>query len=135
MLSNRWDAWDKTTPATTVAGIVADVLWMLAYIFAIRAGFHDHSYGVPMLAVCLNFSWEFVFSIIIRPESKLRLTLTLLWLAIDTVILYQLVRWGKAEQISQLQPYFLLIVLGTILLCVIGHITFYRTYEDPGGQE
>jgi hypothetical protein len=135
MRLHYWDKWDVNTPATIVAGIIADVLWMLAYVFAIRAGFRDHTYGVPMLAVCLNFSWEFVFSIIIRPNSKLRLTLTLLWLAIDSVILYQLLRWGAADQLPAIQRHFVPVVIGTLILAVIGHLTFYRTYEDPGGQE
>jgi hypothetical protein len=134
-MNSRMRAWNITTPATTVAGIIADVLWMLAYIFAIRAGFHDHTYGVPLVAVCLNFSWEFVFSLIVRPKSKLRMGLTLLWLAIDCVILYQLLRYGRADQIPQLQPYFIPIVIGTLILAMIGHITFHRTYKDPGGQE
>ncbi len=129
------NAWKASTPFGNAAGIIGDVLWMLAYIFTIRVGFRDHSYGIPLVALCLNFSWEFVFSLVIRPESKLRLALTLLWLALDCVILYQLLRWGRAEQIPQLQPYFVLIVMGTLVLATIGHITFHRTYHDPGGQE
>jgi hypothetical protein len=134
-MNSRMSAWNVSTPATNVAGIIADVLWMLAYICTIRIGFRDHTYGVPLVAVCLNFSWEFVFSLIIRPKSKLRMGLTLLWLAIDCVIVYQLFRYGRADQIAQLQPYFVPIVIGTMVLAIIGHITFYRTYEDPGGQE
>lgn len=134
-MNSRMRAWDVNTRATMVAGIIADVLWMLAYIFTIRIGFRDHSYGVPMVAVCLNFTWEFIFSLVIRPKSKLRMGLTLLWLAIDAVIVYQLLRYGRGDQLPQLQPYFVLIVIGTIVLAAIAHITFYYTYEDPGGQE
>jgi hypothetical protein len=129
------NAWEASTPFGNACGIVGDVLWMLAYIFTIRVGFRDHSYGIPLVALCLNFSWEFVFSLIIRPKSKLRMILTLLWLGLDCVILYQLLRWGSAEQTPQLQPHFVLIVVGTLILATIGHITFHRTFKDPGGQE
>jgi len=128
-------AWDVNTQMTTVLGIIADVLWMLAYIFTIRAGFLDHSYGVPLVAVCLNFTWEFIFSLIIRPESKLRMVLTLLWLAIDSVILYQLFRWGACDQVPQIQAHFVAVVVGTLMLAAIGHLTFNYTYKEHGGQE
>jgi len=129
------DAWNVNTPLTIALSIIADVLWMLAYIFTIRAGFRDHTYGFPLVAVCLNISWEFVFSLVIRPKSKLRMILTLLWLALDLVILFQLLRWGAADQLPAIQAHFVPVVLGTLLLAGIGHITFHYTYHDPGGQE
>ncbi len=132
---HRKDAWTVDTPLTTALSIVADVLWMAAYVCAVRVGFRDHTYGFPLVAVCLNFSWEFVFSLVIRPKSKLRMGLTLLWLAIDAVILYQLLRWGAADQQPWIQAHFVAIVAGSLLLAAIGHITFHHTYHDPGGQE
>ena len=128
------DAWIVRTPLTDALGVLADFLWMLAYIFAIRVGFRDHTYGFPLVAVCLNVSWEFVFSLVIRPKSKLRIILTLLWLALDLVILYQLLRWGAVDQLPLIRAHFIPIVLATLLLAAIGHITFHRTYHDPGGQ-
>jgi len=129
------NAWRVNTPLTTALSIIADLLWMLAYICTIRVGFRDHTYGFPLVAVCLNISWEFVFSLIIRPKSKLRMILTLIWLGLDSVILFQLLRWGAADQLLPIQAHFVPIVLGTLLLAAIGHITFHYTYHDPGGQE
>jgi hypothetical protein len=107
---------------------------MLAYICSIWVGFRDHSYGFPLVAVCLNISWEFVFSLIIRPKSKLRMILTLIWLGLDSVILFQLFRWGAADQLVPIQAHFVAIVLSTLVLAAIGHITFYYTYQDEGGE-
>jgi len=128
-------AWNVNTQMTTVLGIIADVLWMLAYIFTIRVGFRDHSYGIPLVAVCLNFTWEFIFSLVFRPKSKLRMVLTLLWLAIDSVILYQLFRWGAGDQVLWIRAHFVAVVIGTLVLAAIGHITFNYTYQEHGGQE
>jgi hypothetical protein len=129
------DAWCVNPPLTNALGILADILWMLAYIFAIWVGFRDHTYGFPLVAVCLNVSWEFLFSLVFRPTSKVRMILTLLWLALDLVILYQLLRWGAADQLPLIQAHFIPIVLGTLLLAAIGHFTFHCTYDDPGGEQ
>jgi hypothetical protein len=131
----RLDAVSGNNPLLIALGLLADVLWMLAYIFAICVGFRDHTYGFPLVAVCLNVSWEFLFSLVFRPESKLRMIVYLIWLALDLVILYQLLRWGAAEQVPLIRAHFIPIVLGTLVLAVIGHVTFHNTFNDPDGED
>ncbi len=118
-----------------MAGTVCGVLWILAYIFTIFVGFRDHSYGIPLVAVCMNLSWELVFSVLIPQESKLNTAITLLWLGLDCVVLCQLLRWGRVEQMPQLRPYFFIIVAGTLMLSTIGYLTFQCTFHDPEGHQ
>ena len=123
-----------STPSMKAPAVLADLLWMLAYIFTIRAGFRDHACGFPLLAVCLNVSWEFLYSLVFRPQSKLRMTLTLIWLALDLIILTQLLRWGAVDQLPLIRAHFIPVVVGTLFLAIIGHVTFHYTYHDRDGH-
>ena len=39
------------------------VFWILVYVLMIRRGLRDRSYGMPMVALCLNIVWETYFSL------------------------------------------------------------------------
>jgi hypothetical protein len=47
-----------------VLKISSGIFWSLAYIFIIVRGFKDRTPGIPVLALCANISWEFIFSFI-----------------------------------------------------------------------
>lgn len=36
--------------------------WTLTYVLMIRRGFVDRTYGMPLVALGANVSWEFIFS-------------------------------------------------------------------------
>jgi hypothetical protein len=109
----------------TNAGLLVDAtkyagygLWSAAYIFFIVRGYKDKSYGVPLISVCLNFTWELYFAVLCRPKVLDHLGPELLrrlgmqpetkfctatgmeywglffWLVLDTVILIQLFLYG-----------------------------------------
>ncbi|MGD8496567.1 MAG: hypothetical protein PVF05_10280 [Gemmatimonadales bacterium] len=120
--------------------VVGDVLWLVAYIFIIRASFRDRTYGVPMLAICLNFAWEFIFTFVYMPRegdgslNVVKFCMFLGWLVLDAVILWQLLKYGRKEQSTrQLEDMFIWVVL----LCLGGafawHLTFTRAFDDPHG--
>jgi hypothetical protein len=115
-------------------------LWSLAYIFAIWRGHRDKTYGFPLVAVCLNVTWEFYFAVACRsfkpPEADLCTATGMLrwglifWLVLDFVILCQLLKYGWRSQPSLLQflpeqprrPVFYALIL---LLC---SVAFYWQY-------
>ncbi len=72
-----------------VVNVLGDVLWLVAYILIIRQGFKDRTYGVPMLCVALNFSWEFIYAVQFPFPNKIIETLRWTWLLTDAVIVYQ----------------------------------------------
>lgn len=43
-----------------IVGEVGCALWVVAYGLIIRQCFRDKSYGLPLGAICLNVSWEFL---------------------------------------------------------------------------
>ncbi len=79
--------------------------WALAYSAMIYRGFKDQSYGMPIVALTLNLSWEIIFSLIIPPYGSADAALVpyggakaqivfALWAVLDLVILYTFFRFG-----------------------------------------
>jgi hypothetical protein len=102
------------------------LVWVVTYIMAIRVGFREKTHAIPMLAVCLNIMWEFTHSLVFRPPRDIDYYTNLMWLALDLVILYQVFRWGRAMQtIDWLARHFHLVLVITLLLALIGHVTFH----------
>src|SRR5918993_3342503 len=72
------------------------VLWTLAYLLIIRRGFLDRTYGMPLVALCANISWEFIFSFL-YPHGPVQRPVNIVWFSLDLVILFQLLRFGPRE--------------------------------------
>jgi len=118
-----------------VVTVTGDLLWLLAYILTIRVGFKERSFGIPMLAICFNFSWEFIYTLLEPPQNSLNYYLKLSWLLADTVIVYQLVRYGKQWQpVPQMKKHFYGAFVITMAFCFIGQLAYHRQYLklDPG---
>jgi hypothetical protein len=76
--------------------VSSGVLWTITYLLIIRRGFLDHTYGMPLLALCANLSWEFVFSFVF-PHGPVQRPVNIVWFSLDLIILYQLLRFGPGE--------------------------------------
>jgi hypothetical protein len=72
------------------------VLWTVTYLLIIRRGFLDHTYGMPLVALCANLSWEFIFSFVF-PHEPVQRPVNMVWFSLDLIILYQLLRFGPRE--------------------------------------
>jgi hypothetical protein len=76
--------------------ISSGLFWTLTYLLILRRGFLDNSYGMPMLALCANLSWEFIFSFV-YPHPQPQLYINYLWLLFDGGILIQYLRLGRRD--------------------------------------
>lgn len=94
------------------------LIWSTAYLMIIRRGYIDRSYGMPVLAVCLNISWECIFAFI-YPHDKPQLFINYFWFFIDIVILSQLFKYLPLELSQYKKKY----VWGFLLVCVISAVT------------
>jgi hypothetical protein len=72
------------------------LFWSLAYILIIIRGFKDKTYGMPLFVLCVNISWEFIFSFII-PSTKPQIYINYIWLVLDVFIVIQFLKFGKLE--------------------------------------
>ena len=76
--------------------LLGGIFWILTYIFIISKGYKDKTYGMPLLALCANISWEFIFSFLL-PHSPPQLYINYLWFALDVVIVFQFFKYYKNE--------------------------------------
>lgn len=81
----------------TILMLSSGALWTLSYGLIIRRGFLDHTYGMPLAALCANLSWEFTFSFLHLSPSPTQRVVNLIWLLLDLVILLQVLRYGPRE--------------------------------------
>ncbi len=119
-----------------IINIVGDLLWLLAYILIIRKGFKDQTYGIPMLCVALNFTWEFIYAVQFPFPNKLIEGIRWAWLVTDAVIVYQLFRYGRANQVIPLiKQYFFPLCIAMFASTYIAQMTFHYSFKDRYGVE
>lgn len=79
--------------------IIGGIFWSLTYTLIIRRGFIDKTYGMPLVALCANISWEAIFSFL-HPHSSPQLYINYIWFLLDLIIVLQFLKFGKIEFIK-----------------------------------
>lgn len=72
------------------------LFWIITYILIIKQGLQDKRYGMPMVAICANISWEFIFSFM-YPQNDLQRIITFAWFLLDIFIMMQFLHYGHKE--------------------------------------
>lgn len=80
----------------TLILVFGGMFWILTYIFIISKGFKDKTYGMPLIALCANVSWEFIYSFIF-PHTPPQLFINYLWFGLDVIIVIQFLKYSKNE--------------------------------------
>ncbi len=81
---------------TLALALGSGLFWTLTYLLIIQRGLADRTYGMPLVALCANLSWEFIFSVV-RPHHGAQHVVDIVWLCLDVVIAYTAVRFGPRE--------------------------------------
>ncbi|AIF82645.1 hypothetical protein NTE_00564 [Candidatus Nitrososphaera evergladensis SR1] len=76
--------------------VAGGVFWSITYVLIIRQGFKDKTFGMPLAALCANISWEAIFSML-HPVSPPQLYINYAWFALDAIIVFQFLKYGKKE--------------------------------------
>jgi len=100
-----------------LAYVGVGLFWTLAYILVIKRGFQDKTYGIPLVAVCLNISWEFVFSFIYPAAAAIDRYVNYAWFGFDVIILYQVFKYGPREFRDLSKGSFYWMLGSTLLVC------------------
>jgi hypothetical protein len=105
--------------------IIGGIFWSLAYLLIIRQGFKDRTYGMPLAALCANISWEAIFAFL-HPHSPPQLYINYAWFGLDTVIVFQFLRYGKKEfpNLSLGQFYLIFVFALVMSFCSILFVTY-----------
>jgi hypothetical protein len=109
--------------------LLTALCWTVTYVLIIRRGFLDRTYGMPIVALCANVSWEFVFSVV-RPQEGFQTIGYLLWLVFDLVILYTVLRFGPREFEHLPRPVFYGALAGTLVLTYLGVDLVSREFDN-----
>lgn len=116
--------------------MASGVFWLLAYLFIIRRGFVDKTYGMPIIAFCGNIAWEIIFGLGLEPVCPLTWSScpapiiqarNFVWLFFDLLILYTILKYGRKYFTGVLYKYFVPIIFGGIL--VAGLIIYFIVNE------
>ena len=118
-----------------ILNVLGDGLWIVAYILTIRKGFQDRTYGIPMLCIALNLTWEFIYSAIFPfKKSMIIELLRWAWFILDLVIAYQLFRYGRRWQSTPLmRKFFYPVTLAMFASTFVGQLTYHYTFGDTWG--
>lgn len=115
----------------TIFTTLCGAAWTLTYLLIIRQGFRDHTYGMPLVALSANLSWEFVYSFV-HPHPPLQRSVNIVWLVFDLVILSQVLRFGPRQ--FGLPRALFAAVTGCCITIAVGLILFMRAeFDDPDG--
>jgi hypothetical protein len=110
----------------TIILLAGGIFWILTYVFIISKGFKDKTYGMPLIALCANISWEFIFSFIF-PHTPPQLFINYLWFGLDILIVIQFLKYGKNEfsnlSSSKLYTLFTFLIVSEFGIILISSIT------------
>src|SRR5688572_20547598 len=87
----------------TLSCLTCFSLWSISYLLIIRRSFKDSVYGMPLLPLCANLSYEFIFGVLHPDQPPLNYA-NIVWFLIDLVIASQYLRYGKKEFTTYLPP-------------------------------
>jgi hypothetical protein len=114
-------------------GIGSGVFWLITYLLLIKRGYQDKACGMPMAALALNISWEFIFSFI-HPHSGIQLIINIAWFVLDSIIVVQYLRYESNRRPTGISAAFFyaafLSILGVSFLTVL---LFTREFDNYGG--
>jgi hypothetical protein len=117
--------------------VLGDLCWAIAYVLIIRRCFRQRTYGLPLAAIVMNFTWELQYSLVQPPRCDngtvdvVKVAMILAWVALDACIVWQLFRYGRAEQaFAEIRRYYPFVLVGALLLAAAGNFAFARFYPD-----
>lgn len=111
--------------------ITGGILWSITYILIIRQSFKDKTYGVPMAALCANISWEAIFAFF-HPHSPPQLYINYAWFALDAIIVFQFLKFGRKEfKFSASQFY--LVFVSALALAFFAVLSITYEFDDWDG--
>jgi len=67
---------------------IGGLFWTVAYILIFFKGMKDKSYGMPLVPMAFNFTWELIHSFIYPSSHSISLYFNISWFLIDLGIVY-----------------------------------------------
>ncbi len=114
-------------------GIASGVFWLTTYLLLIQRGYQDKACGMPMAALALNISWEFIFSFI-HPAGGIQLIINIAWFALDSIIVIQYLHYENARRPSDMSAVFFFgAFLSILIVAFLTVLLVTREFDNYGG--
>jgi hypothetical protein len=114
-------------------GIASGVFWLITYLLLIKRGYQDKACGMPIAALALNISWEFIFSFI-HPHSGIQLIINIAWFILDSVIVIQYLRYESARRPAGYSTaFFYAAFLSILAVSFLTVLLVTREFDNYGG--
>jgi hypothetical protein len=77
--------------------LLSGICWTIVYIQLISTGLKEKVYGMPFIALALNFAWETIHSFLGLKNNlfSIETWIILVWFLLDIIIVYTYLRYGK----------------------------------------
>lgn len=122
----------------TFLTILSGIGWIFVYEECIRLGFKEKTYAMPLFALGLNLTWEFLCTFCdivflahgpLQGMTLLQVIVNAAWVCLDFVILYTYIKFGKKEwaqslNIKLFHPWLILV----FICCFALQISFILEY-------
>jgi hypothetical protein len=79
----------------TFFALLSGIFWTITYLLILHRSIQDRVIGMPMVALCMNIAWEFIFSFV-YPSDKPQLYVNYVWFCFDLVIVRQYLNLNQA---------------------------------------
>jgi hypothetical protein len=113
-------------------GFAGALFWSIGYVLIICKSFRDKTYGVPFLAVCMNYAWELTF-VSFPPHDAGQHIVHALWLTLDTCIVFT-VLWFGPEELGWSPKQTIVNFLLTTTCSVAVILGLIYVYDDANGS-
>jgi hypothetical protein len=107
--------------------ITSGIFWLITYLLIIKRGYQDKACGMPMAALCLNISWEFIFSFV-HPHTGIQLVINIAWFALDSIIVLQYLRYERTRQPADISA--ALFYAGFLSILIASFLTVLLTTRE-----
>jgi len=79
-------------------GLLSGIFWTICYVLVIRQSLRDRTYAMPLLAMSMNISWEFLFTFIYPSVGGvIQELINFVWFALDLAIIYTYIRFWRSD--------------------------------------
>ncbi len=109
------------------------LLWVFTYVIVIRNIIKKQFVEIPVIAICANFGWEFLWSFVFRTDmGELYVWGYRIWFFLDCYIVYGLFRYGvKQVSIPVIEKYFSIITTFCIVSWTVILYYYIKLYDIP----
>lgn len=117
-------------------GLLSGIFWTACYIGVIHRGWKDRTYAMPMAAMIINITWEFLFTFVYPSVGgTMQEVINIVWFAFDLGIVYLYLRFWRTDRIMKMpDSWFWPVFLGTFALAAPMLIATVAVFGQDDGS-